>query len=217
MGADPGGMGGGHVPKHELSPPTKIPHIFQNWTNNDWQKYFWLHVPSLVSSTTMQIILSRSCPDTDEKSYTDEKLCRYRISSSRQSWNMTDENKQGMILNKSDFVGSNCVMFIVLLELCFLLELFTSVTSIVKTWSVSVLNLVRASYFDIHSYQLIMHKVVPYAGRKGRWWEELGIWEGWREDITWVDITCLRPLNYDLETVKQLSKQWYTLFAVQDK
>ena len=61
------------------------------------------------------------------------------------------------------------------------LELFTSITGIVKTWSVSLHNLVRASYFDIHPYQLIMHKVVPYTGRKGRWWEELGIWEGWRE------------------------------------
>ena len=26
-----------------------------------------------------------------------------------------------------------------------------------------------------------MHKVIPYTGRKGRWWEELGIWQGWRE------------------------------------
>ena len=26
-----------------------------------------------------------------------------------------------------------------------------------------------------------MHKVVPYTRRKGRWWEELGICEGWRE------------------------------------
>ena len=47
-------------------------------------------------------------------------------------------------------------LHIVLLELCFL-ELFTSITGIVKTWSVSLHNLVRASYFDIQPYQLIVH------------------------------------------------------------
>ena len=44
-----------------------------------------------------------------------------------------------MYVNESDFVASTCVVFIVLLELCFVfLKLY------------SLHSMVRASYFDIH-------------------------------------------------------------------
>ena len=186
MGADPGGTVEDMSPpvseKHELCPPNKntlnysklnkcifrlhILHILDShlkrnyWnggTNKGWQIYFWL-----------------------QKTYTDTGSL---LPGSPGKWQMKT-NKEWFYIHLCKYIRfcwvNLCCVYCAL-RTVFCLELFTSITGIVKPRSVSLHNLVRASYFDIHPYQLIMHKVVSYTGRKGRWWEELGIWEGWRE------------------------------------